>query len=835
GDADRVSRFQREARLLASLNHPNIAAIYGLEESGGTSFLVLELVEGETLREQLERGPIPVEESLRLAIQIAASLEAAHEKGIIHRDLKPANIVITQSGQVKLLDFGLAKFPSERQKKVGSKATTKDFSTSPGSIVGTVAYMSPEQARGEDLDSRTDLFSFGVVLYEMVTGQQAFTGSTSAVVFDSILNKAPVSPVRLNPECPAELEQVINRLLEKDRNLRYQHAADVRAELKRMRRDSKPDSAAKVATAASTIGKRRPLKFAGAIILGAVCLAAIGIAVWRQGTQRQTMAPSPGILKFTQITDLPGREFSPSLSPDGKSVVYASRATGNFDIYLQRVGGRNPINLTTDSSAHDTEPAFSPDGEWIAFRSERSGGGIFVMGATGESVRRLTDAGHHPAWSPDGREIVYATEGFYEPGTRNTVSQLWAVAVSGGARRLISPGDAVQPQWSPNGQRIAYWLYKGGQRDLATVPAQGGTASEVTNDAAMDWSPAWSPDGRYLYFSSNRGGSMNLWRVPVEEPSGRVLGVPEPVTTPSPYSGYLSFSRAGTLLVYSSAISGYKTQKVGFDANSGKSVGQPLPVPGLAAGWGASPSPDGKWLVFISGRNQDDIFVMRTDGTELRQLTDDVYRDLDPCWSPDGKVIRFNSNRSGRYQIETINADGSGRRQLTEATAGLDWPVWSPDGKRVLALDPQTGKVPIFDAAASWKEQSPQLLPALDERNCRFVPISWSPDGRRLAGMELMADGQIQGVFVYSFSDRRYEKLSGSAFWSWPTWLQDSRRLLFLDDNKLNLIDIRSGEIKEILSVVLHTLSRVSISPDNRTVYFSTIQDEGDVWLATLK
>jgi hypothetical protein len=336
---------------------------------------------------------------------------------------------------------------------------------------------------------------------------------------------------------------------------------------------------------------------------------------------------------------------------------------------------------------------------------------------------------------------------------------------------------------------------------------------------------------------------MNLWRVPIEERSGRVLGAPEPITTPSPYSGYLSFSRDGTLLAYADVISSTEPQKIGFDAVKEKSVGQSLPVT-IPAGAGLlSPSPDGRWLAFVSGRNQDDIFVVRTDGTELRQLTDDTYRDMNPRWFPDSKTILFYSNRSGRYQVWTINADGSGLSQLTEAADEMWYAVLSPDAKRVAAFDSRAGRASVFDATVPWNEQSPQLLPALDEPDSVFLPSDWSLDGRRLAGSERMADGRIQGILLYSFEERRFEKLScqapmlpgqGSQF-SFCVWLRDSRHLMFPAGDKLNLIDSRSGEINEILCVSPHSIGDVSVSADNKTIYFILKQEEGDIWLASLK
>jgi Tol biopolymer transport system component len=275
------------------------------------------------------------------------------------------------------------------------------------------------------------------------------------------------------------------------------------------------------------------------IALGTIVILAVGWYLLARLRSSTNVASTPfRNATFTQLTDQSVPEYFPSLSPDGKSFVYASYAAGNWDIYLQRVGGKNPVNLTKDSPSDDTQPAFSPDGEHIAFRSQREGGGVFVIGATGESVKRLTDFGYNPVWSPDGKEIAYADESIVEPRIRfSTNSRIWAVNVATGERRLVTKEDSVQPHWSPHGVRIAYQgRRKAAQRDIWTIPAGGGEPVEVTNDAATDWNAVWSPDGKYLYFASDRGGSMNLWRVPIEEQTGKVLGQPEAVTTPSAYN-----------------------------------------------------------------------------------------------------------------------------------------------------------------------------------------------------------------------------------------------------------------------------------------------------------
>jgi serine/threonine protein kinase len=406
-----LERFQREARMASALNHPNICTIHELGEHQGRPFIAMELLEGQTLRQRIAGKPLPVEQVLEWAVQIADALDGAHGQGIVHRDLKPANVFVTSRGPVKILDFGLAK--SARRGSPDDPTVSLELLTSPGTALGTVAYMSPEQARGEVVDARSDLFSFGVVLYEMVTGKLPFPGSTSAVIFEGILTKPP-APADL----PEGLGPIISKALEKDRELRAQTAAELRADLRRLQRGTEAVAAAP---------RRRP-RWLVAVALGVVVVA---LAAWWWFARRDA-APTWKNATFTQLTTQPGEEYHPILSPDGKSFVYASRAAGNWDIYLQRVGGKNPINLTKDSPADDTQPVFSPDGERIAFRSEREGGGIFVMGATGESAKRLTDFGYHPAWSPDGQQIVCATAGFARPESRLSTQESQLFVVPGG-------------------------------------------------------------------------------------------------------------------------------------------------------------------------------------------------------------------------------------------------------------------------------------------------------------------------------------------------------------------------------------------------------------------
>src|SRR5881628_1830176 len=525
---ERLRRFRQEARAASALNHPNILTIYEIGHDGSLHFMATEYVEGETLRQHLSGARITVGQTLDVAVQVASALAAAHQAGIIHRDIKPENIMVRTDGNVKVLDFGLAKLTEPKTIDTAAPTLPK-VETEPGVVMGTFIYMSPEQARGVAVDARTDIWSLGVMIYEMAAGRQPFEGETASDVMSLILQKEPLPLAHSSPEVPTELERIVRKALRKDREERYQTIKDLLIDLRNLRKElelsaemersappisaramSSGQSAAATAHSASSaeyiVTEIKQHKRAAALILGTlIIVSAIGFYL----LSRRSPATKEATLRnasFTQLTDQPGPEYFPSLSPDGKSFVYAGHASGNWDIYSQRVGGKNPINLTKDSAADDTQPAFSPDGDRIAFRSERDGGGIFLMGATGESVKRLTNFGFNPAWSPDGKEIACADEGPLDPAVRsNPNSRIWAVNVATGEKRLVTKEDSIQPNWSPHGYRIAYHGRRNlAQRDIWTIPAGGGEPVEVTNDAATDWNPVWSPDGKYLYFASDR-------------------------------------------------------------------------------------------------------------------------------------------------------------------------------------------------------------------------------------------------------------------------------------------------------------------------------------------
>ncbi len=587
-DPERLARFAREAKVLASLNHPNIAAVYGLHQAG-IHFLAMELVEGEDLSTVLQRGPFSVEQALGYAGQIADALEAAHEKGVVHRDLKPANLRITSGGKLKVLDFGLAKaLAADGDSSAANPSfspTVTSAGTRAGMILGTAAYMSPEQAKGYPVDSRADIWAFGVVLLEMLTGEPTFKGDTVSELLASVLRDTPDLD-RLPHAVPRNIRRLIERCLRKDPRQRLRHIGDARIELLEVQEPQETQEPA------PTRKRTWPLPVAG-LILGALLGLLAGTNIFTKKNEAVAAAKPPTLRR---LTELPGPERHPHLSPDGRQLIYASAAGGNLDVYLLRVGGDRAINLTAGSTVDDSQGKFSPDGESIAFRSERDGGGLFTMGATGESVRRVTNFGMDPCWSPDGRQLAFATEAVDDPYGRNMVSALWTVELATGrTKQLIATSDAVQPAWSPDGRLIAYWANTGGQRDIWIIAADGGDPVAVTQDRFTDWSPTWSPDGRWLYFSSDRGGGMNLWRLPVDA-NGKPGKEIEPVTTGTQSMGWAAISGDGQRMV---AMAYDRTNDVSLYEISSLLRGETVPLHRLnrqSGNW-CNPSPDATWLV----------------------------------------------------------------------------------------------------------------------------------------------------------------------------------------------------------------------------------------------
>ncbi|HEV8376563.1 MAG TPA: protein kinase [Candidatus Polarisedimenticolia bacterium] len=881
--ADRLQRFEREARAAGTLNHPNLVTIHELGSHERSPYIVMELLEGETLRARLsdpasrdsrskakassgaEPGTpspssatggaraaptpgsgsaapagrvLPRRKVVEYGIGIASGLAAAHDKDIVHRDLKPDNIFLTRDGRVKILDFGLAKLSDPTEQDASQKPTAM-LETTPGTVMGTAGYMSPEQVRGLDADHRSDIFSFGAILYEMLTGRGPFRRDSAVETMNAILTVEPPEIAREGSGIYPALERIVRRCLEKEREQRFQSARDLAFALEAVEGSSASGPAPAADAAAAVAERRRSFLLP---VLGAVVLATAAFVLGRMlpSAVRPSGAGAGGSaiaapVHFTRLTFARGVESQPSVSSDGRSIVYVSSADDTqSDLYLQRVGGENAINLTPDSKQDDWSPAFSPDGQSIAYRSEGEAQGIFVMGATGESAHRVADFGFNPAWSPDGKELVVATEGLTDPTSRNTRSQLWRIDVMSGAKKQIpmQQDDAAQPSWSPHGQRIAYWgLPEGtGKRVLYTVSTEGGEVMPLNDDNFFNWNPVWSPDGKYLYFASDRGGSMNLWRRPIDEESGKPLGEPERVTSGGQWNAHISISRSGQV-VYAALSTGYSVERYQVDAATGKIATPPATILGSSREiWETALSPNGRWIVIKVRDAQEDLVVAQSDGTGIRRLTNDRFKDRSPRWGPDSEQIYFFSDRTGRYEQWRIRRDGSGLQQLSSTEGSMSNPLPSPDGT-TLAVPMFSGDVAttsgLIDLTGPLPQRSVQRLPAVDETH-GFGVAGWSPDGKWLVGI-LTTTTTGDGVAIFSLPNKKYETLTRTGF---PVgWLPDGRRILYRDKNSLLTVDVATRKTQTVVDKLGAGIGNLFLARDGRTLLAVRGDNQADIWM----
>jgi Tol biopolymer transport system component len=731
-----------------------------------------------------------------------------------------------------VLDFGLAKLREPEDAALAAGLPTREL-TGEGTIVGTVSYMSPEQAEGRTVDGRSDIFSLGVILYELAAGERPFCGETSLSVLSSILKETPKDLTEVNPSLPQELSRIVRRALAKDPERRYQSAKDLRNDLAELESSLQSGESSGTPILSRTRRGVWVLAAAGA----AVTVIAVLAAMWLRIVAERP-APAPPPTSHSRLTQVEGVERFSSISPDGKWVVYNSQG----DIYLQSVTGQTAITLTRDSPANDTTPAFSPDGETIAFRSERDGGGIFLMGLTGEGVRRLTTSGYQPAWFPDGRQIVFAkgeSGMLLMPGGRSGFSELWVVSTSGGDPRLFFAGDAVQPRVSPHAKRVAFWSLPSdpkarrlaipgvaANRDIWTIDVNGEHPVRVTTHDANDWNPVWAPDGRWLYFLSNRGGSMNLWRTAIDEASGLIAGEPQAITAPAPYVADFSLSADGRIAAYSSILTTNNIGRVAFDPRTGSVKG---PVEAVTTGTSDFTSldvtRDGRSVVAgTPSRSREDLYIVSSAGGALRELTHDFARDRSPRWSSDGRHIFFYSDRRG-FQLWAIGADGGGLRPLTNRPEGqLGYPVPSRDGLRVAAVDQDARQVLIYDSADFSMPR--EILPPFPDATASFTwPTDWSPDGRLLAAT---GQGGRGGVWVYSFDARAYRRVADG---STARWLSDGRRLIYQNRGRLFIVDTASGAGREVLAIPGETLGQAALTADDSQLFFTHGATSGDIWL----
>ena len=769
-DKASLERFRREGYAASALNHPNICTLYDVGQIDGRPFLAMEFLEGQTLLQLMAAAPMATDTICEVGIQIADALDAAHAKGIVHRDIKPSNIFVTARGPVKVMDFGLAKLARGQVSFFPKSVGSEELRTSAGSPVGTVAYMSPEQARGEDIDARTDLFSFGVVLYEMVTGQRPFQGETTAVIFDAILNKAPLPPVHLRPELPAELEAIIYKALEKDREVRCQTASELRADLRRLKRDTASDKSATFAgsapsdpdalvqgsaarSAAKPISRRHrwPL-IAGGIIgsdehLGlhpSVQKAArFGPRFWLTGAlgvllgfllmlggvfirkPRQAALQSGPTL--TRLTSDAGLTTDPAFSPDGKLLAYASdHSSSGFEIWMRQVSGGEPLQLTHDGF-DNREPSFSADGSMVVFSSKRAGGGIYVMPVLGGDPQRIASEGRRPRFSPDGKLVAYWVGSNIDIGPQNSQG-VALVPATGGPARMITSGFLVarSPVWSPDGKhllflgakRVAAYQY-GDNFDWWIAPVAGGSPEPLhlrdKQRLAEMYYPepwVWTAD-QQIIFTGSSGATTNTWRIPIAADGSRLAGPAERMTVSE--GGETALSWVGSRLAFASEKREIDLWSLEADTNHGLAR---LEMQRLTADAGSNYYPaatgNGRRLVFLSDRRGPSEVWLKDFalGTEKP-----IFGSADsghlPSISSDGSTVIYSASDGNRLAnfLLNIGADGSfGVPRRFCAECGNPWT--SSSDARILLYSTNPPQRAIFALSIDSGEKRLALLAA---------------------------------------------------------------------------------------------------------------------------
>lgn len=762
-DPQALERFQREARAASALNHPSICTIYDVGEQDGQYFIAMELLEGRTLQHRIAGRPLPSEEIFELAIQLADALDAAHAEGIIHRDIKPSNIFITERGQAKILDFGLAKKGRRKvAEAVGASALptgslSEEHLTSPGGTVGTVAYMSPEQARGEELDARSDLFSYGAVLYEMSTGRPPFSGPTSAVIFDGILRQEPTPMQRLNPEAPPGLEQIVQKALEKDRTLRYQSAAELRGDLKRLRRDSESGK-----TAVAVAPAQRPWRLG----LAAAGVAAVALAsVLGYLFLRSRTASPPATSDWVQITNFADSVTSPALSPDGHMLAFVrgpNTFIGPGQIYVKLLPNGEPKQLTHDD-LEKMGPAFTPDGSRIVYTAldSRFNWNSYAVPILGGESQLLLPNASGLTWA-GGRQLLFSE-------IKSGINM--AIVTSDESRMqerdiYVPPtarGMAHRSALSPDGRGVLLAeMNNNGWLPCRLVPFAGADAGRPVGPADGSCTEAaWSPDGRWMYFSAEAGNGFHLWRqrFPDGEPQQITFGPTEQQGLALDPSGDSLITAAGTqestlwmhdqkgdrqissegfaaaprfsadgkklfflILTYTVRVGGFISGEL-YAADLGS--GQLGPVlPGVQMS-GYDISPDGQQVVFAAydPQHRPHLWMAPMDRSASPQQLFSEEGDQ-PLFAPGG-VIYYRARQANLNQLFRYHPDGTREKVNFPSVNQLN--SISPDGKWVSAWA-QNPADPRHSGDVAINTQDGHAAEI-----CPSCPVSWSADGRSLA------------------------------------------------------------------------------------------------------
>jgi serine/threonine protein kinase len=772
-DSQAIERFRREARAASSLNHPSICTIYDIGEFEGRPFIAMELLEGQTLKQRITKRSLPTSDLLDIAIQIAEGLEAAHAKGIVHRDIKPANIFLVDRGPAKILDFGLAKLTAFRQPAASSVSESSiptqthflddELQTRTGSSMGTVAYMSPEQVRGEDLDVRTDLFSLGVSLYEMATGVLPFSGVVPALIFDSILHAQPTPATKLNSRLPLAIENILNKAMEKEPDLRYQTATELRADLKRLRRDAElgrsgsyiapPNSPE---TDGKTSGRKRSYTWAVVAGTALIALAAILALVLTRRTE------PPRVLRTVQLTNT-NRPKSDVVT-DGSRLYFIENQSHLSEISV--TGGETyPIATSLEDTGFSNVFDISPDRSVLLMNTARGtslDGPLWTVPVLGGTPRRLGDlVGHSGTWSPDREQIAFA---------KGNAIFLANSDASEPRQLLTISGTASDLRWSPDGSILRFTVNdpQTNGRSIWQASANGSNLHPLLagwNATPNECCGNWTPGGRYFVFQAVRDGTANLWAL--YEHAGLFGSTPlEPMqlTTGPMNVGAPVSSRDGKQLF----VQGWQPrgELVRYDVKSG----QLAPYLSGISAMGLDFSSDGKWVAYNDGTDGT-MWRSKVDGTEKLQLVAPPMLAYLPRWSPDNKQIAFFGHPPGEpWRIYVIGTAGGAPELVYRSATNLADPSWSPDGKSMAfgenSLNNQGSAIYLLD----MKTRNASRLPDSDG----LYSPRWSPKGRYIAAIPL----DSLKLMLFDLETQKWTELA-KIFVAYPTWSRDGRYVYF--------------------------------------------------------